>query len=113
MFVAVVMFVCAVLSVGSGQSSAPAYEKGFDKSACQTLCPVPGCPDNASADTELKLSERGFPLANSFKFADKIRRYTPFRGEMIVHPRVSVRGSSIEAVRELLLEAKLAFVRVL
>lgn len=89
MFVAVVMFVCAVLSVGSGQSSAPAYEKGFDKSACQTLCPVPGCPDNASADTELKLSERGFPLANSFKFADKIRRYTPFRVNMS-SPNVAV-----------------------
>ncbi|XP_065301756.2 uncharacterized protein [Dermacentor albipictus] len=82
MLVAVVMFVCAVLSVGSGKSSAPAYEEGFDKSACQTLCPVPGCPDNASDDTELKLSERGFPLANSFQFPDKIRRYTPFRVNM-------------------------------
>ncbi|XP_072142630.1 uncharacterized protein [Dermacentor andersoni] len=82
MLVAVVMFVCAVLSVGSGKSSAPAYENGFDKSACQTLCPVPGCPDNASDDTELKLSERGFPLANSFQFPDKIRRYTPFRVNM-------------------------------
>ncbi|XP_037510192.1 uncharacterized protein LOC119386971 [Rhipicephalus sanguineus] len=89
MFVVVVVFVCAALSVGEGDSSAPAYQNGFDKSACQTLCPVPGCPDNASADTELKLSERGFPLASSFQFPEKIRRYTPFRVNMS-SPNVAV-----------------------
>uniref|UniRef100_A0A131YY35 DOMON domain-containing protein n=1 Tax=Rhipicephalus appendiculatus TaxID=34631 RepID=A0A131YY35_RHIAP len=89
MFVAVVMFVCAALSVGEGDSSAPAYQNGFDKSACQTLCPVPGCPDNASADTELKLSERGFPLASSFQFPEKIRRQSPFRVNMS-SPNVAV-----------------------
>lgn len=89
MLVAVVVFVCAALSVGEGDSSAPAYEKGFDKSACHTLCPVPGCPNNASTDMGLKLSERGFPLANSFQFPEKIRRYTPFRVNMS-SPNVAV-----------------------
>lgn len=89
MFVAVVMLVCAVLSVGYGEISAPAYKEGFDKSACQTLCPVSGCPHNASANTELKLSERGFPLASSFQFPEKIRRNTPFRVNMS-SPNVAV-----------------------
>uniref|UniRef100_L7M9G1 Putative secreted peptide n=1 Tax=Rhipicephalus pulchellus TaxID=72859 RepID=L7M9G1_RHIPC len=89
MFVAVVMFVCAALSVGEGDSSAPAYQNGFDKDACQTLCPVPGCPNNASADTELKVSERGFPLATSFQFPEKMRRHTPFRVNMS-SPNVAV-----------------------
>ncbi|XP_077514030.1 uncharacterized protein LOC144124939 [Amblyomma americanum] len=89
MFFAVVMFLWAVLGFGNGETLAPAYAKGFDMSACQTLCPVPGCPGNTSADSELKLSERGFPLTKNFEFPPKIRRYTPFRVNMS-SPNVAV-----------------------
>lgn len=61
------------------------YKNGFTKDACETLCPLPGCPANTTgdgSDAGLKLSDRGFPLSNSFKFSEKIRRTTPFRVTM-------------------------------
>lgn len=82
MFRAWAVFVSAVIVAGSVTFPASAYKSGFDASTCSTLCPVPGCPENASADSELKLSDRGFPLTNSFSFPEKIRRYTPFRVNM-------------------------------
>lgn len=62
------------------------YKNGFTKDACETLCPLPGCPANTTgdgSDAGLKLSDRGFPLSNSFKFSEKIRRTTPFRGGIV------------------------------
>uniref|UniRef100_V5HSV7 Putative secreted protein n=1 Tax=Ixodes ricinus TaxID=34613 RepID=V5HSV7_IXORI len=61
----------------------PAYRTGFDADACESLCPVPGCPTNTSAkDAGPKLSDRGFPLSGSFQFSPKMRRTTPFRVNM-------------------------------
>lgn len=89
------VFVSAVIVAASGTLPAYAYKRGFDPTACATLCPVPGCPENASADSELKLSDRGFPLTNSFYLPTKIQRYTPFRVNM---------SSSPVAVNALILE---------
>lgn len=82
MFRAWSVFVSALVVAGSATLPASAYKMGFDPTTCATLCPVPGCPENASADSELKLSDRGFPLTNSFSFPAKIQRYTPFRVNM-------------------------------
>lgn len=82
MFRAWAVLVSAVIVAGSATFLASAYKTGFDASTCATLCPVPGCPENASADSELKLSDRGFPLTNSFSSPEKIQRYTPFRVNM-------------------------------
>ncbi|XP_064456048.1 uncharacterized protein LOC135366957 [Ornithodoros turicata] len=60
---------------------AGAYKKGFAKEACKTLCPIVNCTDNglAAREVELKRSDRGFPLSESFEFDKKIRRTKPFR----------------------------------
>ncbi|KAG0414785.1 hypothetical protein HPB47_008068 [Ixodes persulcatus] len=74
----------------------PAYRTGFDADACESLCPVPGCPTNTSAkDAGPKLSDRGFPLSGSFQFSPKMRRTTPFRGVEFLGRRQSSKAALI------------------